>query len=224
MNSTNSAAARLSCRRMQPFPQGHGRSLRVASVLLALLVLLAVVAFASRTGFGHASNTTITPSYVSWASASSSSSRRDDAGGDLGVRPPNARAARTRPHRSFQMRVIRGLAFILLLGVFFLVGCTCATTSISDRGSTTSSSGTGTPRDTASPARAPTPIRRRSNGPSCGWRSPSWSRPWAPGSGGEDASAAPTDERDVDDGVTTSPIRSATRSTISSPSPTRDAR
>jgi len=52
---------------MQPFPQGHGRSLRVASVLLALLVLLAVVAFASRTGFGHASNTTPTPGYVNWA-------------------------------------------------------------------------------------------------------------------------------------------------------------
>jgi uncharacterized membrane protein len=52
---------------MQPFPQGHGRSLRVASVLLALLVLLAVVAFASRTGFGHASNKTPTPGYVNWA-------------------------------------------------------------------------------------------------------------------------------------------------------------
>jgi len=52
---------------MQPFPQGHGRSLRVASVLLALLVLLGVVAFASRTGFGHASSTTPTPGYVNWA-------------------------------------------------------------------------------------------------------------------------------------------------------------
>ena len=54
---------------MQPFPQGHGRSLRVASVVLALLVLLAVVAFASRTGFGHASNTTPTPGYVTWATS-----------------------------------------------------------------------------------------------------------------------------------------------------------
>jgi hypothetical protein len=52
---------------MHPYPQGHGRSLRVASVLLALLVLLGVVAFASRTGFGHASNTTSTPGYVNWA-------------------------------------------------------------------------------------------------------------------------------------------------------------
>jgi hypothetical protein len=52
---------------MQPIPQGHGRSLRVASVLLALLVLLAVVAFASRTGFGHASSARPTPAYVSWA-------------------------------------------------------------------------------------------------------------------------------------------------------------
>ena len=69
MNSTNQAAARLSSRRMQPYPQGHGRSLRVASVLLALLVLLAVVAFASRTGFGHASNATPTPGYVNWATS-----------------------------------------------------------------------------------------------------------------------------------------------------------
>jgi len=52
---------------MQPVPQGHGRSLRLASVLLALLVLLAVVAFTSRTGFGHTSDTRPTPSYVSWA-------------------------------------------------------------------------------------------------------------------------------------------------------------
>jgi hypothetical protein len=52
---------------MQPVPQGHGRSLRVASVLLALLVLLAVVAFASRTGFGHTSGARPTPAYVSWA-------------------------------------------------------------------------------------------------------------------------------------------------------------
>lgn len=52
---------------MQSIPPGHARSFRVASVLLALLSLLAVVAFASRTGFGHASNATPTPSYVSWA-------------------------------------------------------------------------------------------------------------------------------------------------------------
>lgn len=52
---------------MQPVPQGHGRSLRVASVLLALLVLLAVVAFASRTGFAHTSDARPAPAYVSWA-------------------------------------------------------------------------------------------------------------------------------------------------------------
>lgn len=52
---------------MQPAPQGHERSLRLASVVLALLVLLAVVAFASRTGFGHTSGARPTPSYVSWA-------------------------------------------------------------------------------------------------------------------------------------------------------------
>ena len=53
---------------MQPIPQGHARSLRLAGVLLALLVLLVVVALASRTGFGHTSPSAApTPSYVSWA-------------------------------------------------------------------------------------------------------------------------------------------------------------
>lgn len=54
---------------MQPLQQGqgHGRSLRLAGVLLALLVLLAVVSFASRTGFGRASDAAPTPGYVSWA-------------------------------------------------------------------------------------------------------------------------------------------------------------
>ena len=107
---------------MQPFPQGHGRSFRVASVLLALLVLLAVVAFASRTGFGHASNTTPTPSYVNWAMSVVLVV--------LVAMTPVAIWAYVRQtrekleqgrQRSFQMRVIRGLAVVFLLGVFFLV-------------------------------------------------------------------------------------------------------
>jgi Domain of unknown function (DUF4129) len=52
---------------MQPTPTGHGRSLRLAGALFALLALLAVVAFASRTGFGHTNDTAPTPAYVSWA-------------------------------------------------------------------------------------------------------------------------------------------------------------
>jgi hypothetical protein len=54
---------------MHPLPQGHGRSLRLAGGLLALLALLAVVAFASRTGVSHHSATGPTPAYVSWATS-----------------------------------------------------------------------------------------------------------------------------------------------------------
>ena len=105
---------------MQPFPQGHGRSLRVASVVLALLVLLAVVAFASRTGFGHASNTTPTPGYVNWATSVVLVLF-------LAMTPvaiwAYMRQTRERlergKHRSFQMRVIRGLAFVLILGLIW---------------------------------------------------------------------------------------------------------
>jgi len=48
-------------------PRATDEASGVAERPVALLVLLAVVAFASRTGFGHASNTTPTPSYVNWA-------------------------------------------------------------------------------------------------------------------------------------------------------------
>src|ERR1051325_5252286 len=46
---------------------GHGRSLRVAVVLVALFVLLGVVAFASRTAVDNSSRTQPTPTYISWA-------------------------------------------------------------------------------------------------------------------------------------------------------------
>ena len=52
---------------MQPLPDGRGRSVRVLGALVALLVLLAVVALASRSGFGRTSGTTTTPGYVNWA-------------------------------------------------------------------------------------------------------------------------------------------------------------
>ena len=107
---------------MQPYPQGHGRSLRVASVLLALLVLLAVVAFASRTGFGHASDRAPTPGYVNWATSVFLVL--------FFVMTPFAiyaymlqtkeRLERGK-HRSYPMRVFRGFALIGILGVAFLI-------------------------------------------------------------------------------------------------------
>jgi hypothetical protein len=46
---------------------GQSRAPRLAIGAIALLVLLAVVSLASRSGFGHASEARPTPSYVSWA-------------------------------------------------------------------------------------------------------------------------------------------------------------
>jgi membrane protein implicated in regulation of membrane protease activity len=105
---------------MQPFPQGHGRSLRVASVLLALLVLLAVVAFASRTGFGHASNATPTPGYVNWATSVVLVLffAMTPVAVWAYLRQTRERLEKTR-HRSFQMRVIRGLAIVFILGLIW---------------------------------------------------------------------------------------------------------
>src|SRR5436305_9065817 len=51
---------------MQP-GYGHGRTLRLFAVGMALLFLLALVALASHSGFGHPTNAQATPSYVSWA-------------------------------------------------------------------------------------------------------------------------------------------------------------
>jgi Domain of unknown function (DUF4129) len=107
---------------MQPFPQGHGRSLRVASVLLGLLVLLAVVAFASHTGFGHASSTTATPGYVNWATSIFLVMFLLMTPISIWAYLHQSRERLERQkHRSFQMRVIRGLAFVALLGVAWLV-------------------------------------------------------------------------------------------------------
>jgi hypothetical protein len=52
---------------MQPQPPGTARSARLALVAVGLLALLAVVAFASRSGFGHESQAKPTPGYVSYA-------------------------------------------------------------------------------------------------------------------------------------------------------------
>jgi protein-S-isoprenylcysteine O-methyltransferase Ste14 len=50
--------------RVQP---ASGRPLRLAAVVLAVGLLLAVVSFASRSGFGHSTNTAANPTYVSYA-------------------------------------------------------------------------------------------------------------------------------------------------------------
>ena len=52
---------------MQPLPHRTSRFTRLTLVALALFVLLAVVAFASRSGFGGSSDARPSPTYVSWA-------------------------------------------------------------------------------------------------------------------------------------------------------------
>ncbi len=51
---------------MEP-PPATGRSIRLALVAFGLLALLAVVAFASRSGLGHQSQASPTPGYISYA-------------------------------------------------------------------------------------------------------------------------------------------------------------
>lgn len=52
---------------MQPLPGRRDRTVKLVLAALALLVLLVVVSFATRSGFGHASASRPTPGYVSWA-------------------------------------------------------------------------------------------------------------------------------------------------------------
>jgi hypothetical protein len=52
---------------MEPLEPTTGRSIRLALVAFGLLALLAVVAFASRSGFGGSSQASPTPGYVSYA-------------------------------------------------------------------------------------------------------------------------------------------------------------
>jgi uncharacterized membrane protein (DUF485 family) len=110
---------------MQPIPQGHGRSLRVASVLLALLVLLAVVAFASRTGFGHASHRAPTPGYVNWATSVFLVLFFVMAPVAIYLYVLQARDRLERQqHKSFQVRVMRSLVIILVIAAGFLLRTT----------------------------------------------------------------------------------------------------
>lgn len=52
---------------MQPLEPPTGRNLRLAAVAVAVLALLAIVAFASRSGLGHTTHAQPTPGYVSYA-------------------------------------------------------------------------------------------------------------------------------------------------------------
>jgi Domain of unknown function (DUF4129) len=51
----------------EPFPGGSSRGTRLTLVALALFALLAIVAFASRSGFGGSSDARPSDGYVSWA-------------------------------------------------------------------------------------------------------------------------------------------------------------
>src|SRR2546429_5371886 len=52
---------------MQPLGPPTGRGTRLAVVSFALLTLLAIVAFASRSGLGHGTHAQPTPGYVNYA-------------------------------------------------------------------------------------------------------------------------------------------------------------
>jgi hypothetical protein len=107
---------------MQPPPAPRARTARLLGAAVAVLALLAVVAFASRSGFGHSSQARPSPGYVSWAMTlflilfvlmipfavwSYAVQTREQ----LAARPP------------FQKRVIRSLLFLasaMLLGLVFV--------------------------------------------------------------------------------------------------------
>jgi Domain of unknown function (DUF4129) len=52
---------------MEPLGPGQRRAFRLWTVLLSLLALLAVIAYSSRSGFGHTTKARPTPGYVDWA-------------------------------------------------------------------------------------------------------------------------------------------------------------
>lgn len=54
-------------RAVQPLSGRRDRTVKLALAALALIALLVVVSFATRSGFGHASSSRPTPGYVSWA-------------------------------------------------------------------------------------------------------------------------------------------------------------
>ena len=94
---------------MEPLQPPTGRNARLALVAVGLLTLLAVVAFASRSGLGSQSKATPTPGYVNYAFTAFlivfvlADPRR-------GLRLPDAGArGRGRAQRSFKSRVIQNV-------------------------------------------------------------------------------------------------------------------
>jgi hypothetical protein len=101
---------------MQPdFERGHARTLRLAVVALSLLVLLAVVAFASRSSFGHTSGAQPTPSYVSWAMSVFLIIFVALIPFAVYSYSVQMREFRSKQDKSFQARVARSLMIILVL-------------------------------------------------------------------------------------------------------------
>jgi hypothetical protein len=102
---------------MQPVEQGHARSLRLAVVAVALLVLLGLVAFASRSSFGHASTAAPTPAYVNWAVSIFLILFVLMIPFAVWAYSMQMREFLVQKPRSFQGRVIRTLSLILVLAV-----------------------------------------------------------------------------------------------------------
>ena len=106
---------------MQPYPTRRDRTLKLALAAVALLVLLVVVSFATRSGFGHAASSRPTPAYVSWAMSVFLVIfvlMIPVAIYAYGVQGREFRAQKER--RPYHVRVIRNLAFVLLLAIIGL--------------------------------------------------------------------------------------------------------
>ena len=106
---------------MEPLGPGQRRAFRLWTVLLSLLTLLALIAYSSRSGFGHASNARPTPGYVDWAVSIFLvifALMAPFAAYVYWVQMRQWRAQRE--SRSFQSRVLRGFAFVafaVLVGI-----------------------------------------------------------------------------------------------------------
>jgi hypothetical protein len=105
---------------MQPdYERGHARTLRLTLAALSLLVLLAVVAFASRSSLGHTSGAQPTPTYVSWAMSVFLIIFVALIPFAVYSYSVQMREFRSKQDKSFQARVARSLAIIL---IFVIVG------------------------------------------------------------------------------------------------------
>jgi hypothetical protein len=111
---------------MEPLRPGQRRAFRLWAVLLALLTLLGLIAYSSRSGFGHSTNARPTPGYVDWAVSIFLVVfvlMIPFAVYAYWIQGREWRAKQD--SRSFQSRVLRGLAFVALamvlgIGIAFL--------------------------------------------------------------------------------------------------------